>query len=89
MTQWGARPGDSLGYMSRVPVTRAEWHNPRVLRHAFLELILAGTPWRIFGVHLSAVPSPFTASAISCEVVADGPIKDASDHFPLLSVLDV
>lgn len=195
MTQWGARPGNSLGYMSRIPVTRAEWHKPRVSRHAFLELVLAGTPWRIFGVHLSAVhaawtesrrmfemralgaeirreqpgphalvgdfntlapgelldfrklphrlkalvwmsggrvrwrtiqafldagyvdvfrrlhpdlvgnsfptwdphvrldylfvPASYAANALSCEVVAAGPLAEASDHFPLLSVLDV
>jgi endonuclease/exonuclease/phosphatase family metal-dependent hydrolase len=60
MTQHGSRPGDSLAYMSRVPVTRVEWHRPRLSRHAFLELILEGTPWRVFGVHLSAVHAAWT-----------------------------
>ena len=60
MTQYGARPGDSLGFMSRIPVTRFEWHRPRLSRHAFLEIVLAGTPWRIFGVHLSAVHAAWT-----------------------------
>lgn len=60
MTQFGARPGNSLGFMSRVPVTRVEWHRPRLSRHAFLELILADTPWRVFGVHLSAVHAAWT-----------------------------
>ena len=60
MTQYGARPGDSLGFMSRIPVTRFEWHHPRLSRHAFLEIVLAGTPWRVFGVHLSAVHAAWT-----------------------------
>jgi endonuclease/exonuclease/phosphatase family metal-dependent hydrolase len=54
LPHWGARPGYSLGYMSRVPV-QASWHRPRVSRHAFLELLPAGTSWHVFGVHLSAV----------------------------------
>ncbi len=60
MTQYGSRSGDSLGFMSRIPVTRFEWHRPRVSRHAFLEIVLAGTPWRVFGVHLSAVHAAWT-----------------------------
>lgn len=60
MTQYGSRSGDSLGFMSRIPVTRFEWHRPRVSRHAFLEIALAGTPWRVFGVHLSAVHAAWT-----------------------------
>ena len=60
MTQFGSRPGDSLGFMSRIPVTRFEWHRPRLSRHAFLDLVLAGTPWRVFGVHLSAVHAAWT-----------------------------
>lgn len=60
MTQWGARPGLSLGFMSRRAVSRAEWHKPRVSRHAFLQLELQGVPWRIFGVHLSAVHAAWT-----------------------------
>jgi endonuclease/exonuclease/phosphatase family metal-dependent hydrolase len=59
MTQWGSRAGHSLGFMSRIPV-RAEWHRPRVSRHAFLEIALDGSPWRVFGVHLSAVHAAWT-----------------------------
>ena len=59
MTEWGSRPGHSLGFMSRVPV-RSEWHRPRVSRHAFLEITPGGTPWRVFGVHLSAVHAAWT-----------------------------
>lgn len=60
MAAWGARDGHSLGYMSRAPVERAVWHRPRVSRHAFLEVSLPGTAWRVFGVHLSAVHAAWT-----------------------------
>jgi exodeoxyribonuclease-3 len=59
MTHWGARDGHSLGFLSRAPV-RAAWHRPRVSRHAFLELTLDASPWRVFGVHLSAVHAAWT-----------------------------
>jgi exodeoxyribonuclease-3 len=59
MTHSGSRAGQSLGFLSRVPVT-ASWHRPRVSRHAFLEIALTGTPWRVFGVHLSAVHAAWT-----------------------------
>jgi exodeoxyribonuclease III len=59
MTQWGARRGHSLAFMSRIPVTAA-WHRPRVSRHAFLELTVVATSWRVFGVHLSAVHAAWT-----------------------------
>lgn len=56
---WGSRAGHSLGFMSRIPV-RAEWHRPRVSRHAFLEIAPEGAGWRVFGVHLSAVHAAWT-----------------------------
>jgi exodeoxyribonuclease-3 len=59
MTQWGSRRGHSLAFMSRIPVV-ASWHRPRVSRHAFLEITLTATPWRVFGVHLSAVHAAWT-----------------------------
>lgn len=60
MAQWGARPGLSLGFMSRRPVARVQWHKPRLSRHAFLEVTPEGVPWRFFGVHLSAVHAAWT-----------------------------
>jgi endonuclease/exonuclease/phosphatase family metal-dependent hydrolase len=56
----GARAGQSLAFISRVPVAHAAWHRPRVSRHAFLEIALQGVRWRIFGVHLSAVHAAWT-----------------------------
>jgi len=60
MEHWGAHPGHSLGYMSRRPVTHAEWHRPRLSRHAFLEIIPADADVTVVGVHLSAVHSAWT-----------------------------
>jgi endonuclease/exonuclease/phosphatase family metal-dependent hydrolase len=60
MAHWGARSGESLGYMSREPVQHAEWRKPRVSRHAFLEIVPASGAWRVVGVHLSAVHAAWT-----------------------------
>jgi endonuclease/exonuclease/phosphatase family metal-dependent hydrolase len=60
MEQWGAHPGRSLGFMSRRPVQHAEWHRPRLSKHAFLEIVPAGADVTVVGVHLSAVHSAWT-----------------------------
>src|SRR5688572_31206346 len=60
MAHWGSRAGGSLGFMSRESVTQVQWHQPRVSRHAFIEIVAADRGWRIFGVHLSAVHSAWT-----------------------------
>jgi endonuclease/exonuclease/phosphatase family metal-dependent hydrolase len=60
MAQWGSRRGDSLGFMSREPVSRVVWHKPRISRHAFLEIVPARGAWHVFGVHLSAVHAAWT-----------------------------
>jgi exodeoxyribonuclease III len=60
MMQWGTRPRESLGFISRRQVDHVAWHKPRVSRHAFIEIVPGGTPWRIFGVHLSAVHAAWT-----------------------------
>ncbi|HEV3484628.1 MAG TPA: endonuclease/exonuclease/phosphatase family protein [Vicinamibacterales bacterium] len=60
MPTWAARARQSLGFMSRVPVAHHEWHQPRFSRHAFLEIVLGGTEFRIFGLHLSAVHAAWT-----------------------------
>lgn len=60
MPHWGTRRGESLGFMSRVPLAHTEWHYPRLSRHAFLELVVDGPEVRIYGVHLSAVLSAWT-----------------------------
>ena len=62
MVQWNARTGHSLGFMSRRPVEHHAWHRPRFSRHAFIEVVPAGTRFRLFGLHLSAVHSAWTES---------------------------
>jgi exodeoxyribonuclease-3 len=60
LIEWGSRRGQSLGYLSRGPIEHVEWLKPRVSRHAFLQIVPAGVPWRIVGVHLSAVHAAWT-----------------------------
>jgi exodeoxyribonuclease III len=50
----------SLGYLSRTRVVHAEWHRPRLSRHAFIDVVPEGSAVRIFGVHLSAVHAAWT-----------------------------
>lgn len=60
MTYWGAEPGHSTGYISRIPVHGHTWLRPRAARHPFLEVVLAAGEGgstercRLFGLHLSA-----------------------------------
>jgi exodeoxyribonuclease-3 len=60
MRIWAARRGDSLGFMSRMPVAEHAWHQPAGSRHAFLEIALGNPACRVFGVHLSAVHAAWT-----------------------------
>jgi endonuclease/exonuclease/phosphatase family metal-dependent hydrolase len=60
MPHCAAMPRLSLGFLSRIPMASHAWHRPRVSRHAFLELVPAGLPVRVFGVHLSAVFAALT-----------------------------
>lgn len=60
MAQWATFRRQSLGFMSRQPVAHYEWHRPRVSRHAFLEVVPAGSDVRLFGVHLSAIHAAWT-----------------------------
>ena len=54
MKFWAARPAHSIAYISRLPIAHHEWHRPPGARHSFLEIVIAGTKSRIFGLHLSA-----------------------------------
>lgn len=63
MPHFGSHRGTSLAYLSRTPVSFAQWIKPRFSRHAFLEVVLQGQgggDFRIFGLHLSAVHSAWT-----------------------------
>jgi exodeoxyribonuclease III len=70
MAAWGARRGQSLGFVSRHPPGHVEWHWPRSSRHAFLELVPAATSLRVFGVHLAAIHAAWTERRRVREVAA-------------------
>jgi exodeoxyribonuclease-3 len=70
MPHCAAMPKLSLGFMSRVPIASHSWHRPRVSRHAFLEIVPAGLPIRLFGVHLSAVFAALTERRRALELRA-------------------
>ena len=60
MAFWGARPGHSLGFISRKEVTHHEWHFPNEAKRAFLEIVPKECEVRVFGLHLSAIHSNWT-----------------------------
>lgn len=60
LAAWGARPGVSVAFLSRAEVARSEWRLPRPANRPFLEVVLAGSALRVFGVHLTAVHSNWT-----------------------------
>ena len=88
MPQWGTRRGESLGFMSRAPMAHVAWHRPRLSRHAFLELAPTSGPWRIFGVHLSAVHAAWTEHRRRFELRAMLAAIRSHQHGPHLLVGD-
>ena len=70
MEQHGAQKGESLAFLSRRPVERFAWYRPRISRHAFLEIQLAGSEARVFGLHLSAVHAAWTERRRTMELRA-------------------
>jgi endonuclease/exonuclease/phosphatase family metal-dependent hydrolase len=88
MQQFGARRGESLGFISRERVAHAEWHKPRVSRHAFLEIVPADGNWRVFGVHLSAVHAAWTEQRRVFELRALVGAIDVAQHGPHVLVGD-
>jgi endonuclease/exonuclease/phosphatase family metal-dependent hydrolase len=60
MTTWAAVAKQSLAFMSRVAIAHHEWHRPALSRRPFLEIALAETNVRVFGLHLTAVHSNWT-----------------------------
>lgn len=57
---WAARREHSIGYISRLQPTHHEWHYPAGAKHSFLEIVLAGSEARIFGLHLSSTFSKWS-----------------------------
>ena len=54
MPFWASRPAHSIAYISRLTIAHHEWHKPIGARQSFMEIVIAGTESRIFGLHLSA-----------------------------------
>lgn len=55
LLHWAARGHHSIGYISRVEISHHEWHYPAGAKHSFLEIVVAGSEARIFGLHLSSM----------------------------------
>ncbi len=70
MPHWAASAGHSVGFMSRLPVAGHLWRRVRWAKRAYLEIVLAGNEFRVFGVHLSAVHSNLTEQRRAHEVRA-------------------
>jgi endonuclease/exonuclease/phosphatase family metal-dependent hydrolase len=70
MPVWAARRGHSLAYISRAEVAHHEWYHPRGSKHSFLEVVLAGSEARVFGLHLRAMHSKWTERQRAREIRA-------------------
>lgn len=57
---WAARREHSIGYISGLEITHHEWHYPAGAKHSFLEIVLAGSETRIFGLHLTSMFSKWS-----------------------------
>ncbi len=67
---WAARRKHSIGYISRLPIDHHEWHYPAGAKHSFLEIVIAGSEARIFGLHLSAMFSKWSEQQRAREIKA-------------------
>jgi endonuclease/exonuclease/phosphatase family metal-dependent hydrolase len=85
MPHWASKRAHSIGYISRVPVRRHEWHYPVGARHSFLEIVLEGSESRVFGLHLKARFSKWSERRRAREIRAllDG-IKKHQEGFHVL-----
>ncbi|MBC7910238.1 MAG: endonuclease/exonuclease/phosphatase family protein [Pyrinomonadaceae bacterium] len=70
MPQWAARPRHSIGFISRLEIAHHEWHHPAGAKHSFLEIALAGSDARIFGLHLKARFSKWSERQRALEIRA-------------------
>jgi len=67
---WAARREHSIGYMTRLEIAYHEWHYPAGAKHSFMEIVLAGTEARIFGLHLSSMFSKWSERRRAREIRA-------------------
>jgi exodeoxyribonuclease III len=70
MKAWASARGYSLAFMSKTEIAHYAWHRVRLARRRYLEIVLAGSGTRIFGVHLSAIHSNITEIRRSYELRA-------------------
>lgn len=67
---WAAQRAHSIAFLSRVEISYHEWHYPAGAKHSFLEIVLAGTEARIFGLHLRSMFSKWTERRRALEIKA-------------------
>jgi exodeoxyribonuclease-3 len=70
MKAWGSVRGHSVGYLSRVEIAHHAWHKAALAKRRYLELIVARSRVRVFGVHLAAVHSNMMERRRAYEVKA-------------------
>ena len=59
--QWhGARVGHSVAFLSRLQPANFTWHEVWFAKRSYMELVLARSNTRIYGIHLSAIHSNIT-----------------------------
>ncbi len=68
LPHWAAQRAHSIGYISRLAIDHHEWHYPIGSKHSFLEIVLAGSEARIFGLHLSAIFSKWSEERRAREI---------------------
>ena len=80
-----AKPGHSVGFLSRIEPQHSEWHYEPELQRPFMEIRIGSEPLRIFGVHLRATHSNYTERGRMREARAlIRRIKDYREGFHLL-----
>jgi len=67
---WAARRNHSVAFLSKLEIEHHEWHHPTGAKHSFLEMVLASTEFRIFGLHLSARFSKWSERRRALEIHA-------------------
>jgi len=60
MKHWGAMADYSVAFISKVEIADYRWQELPRLERPFLEIALANSDTRVFGVHLSAIHSNWT-----------------------------
>lgn len=70
MPFYAAKAKSSVGYVSRLKIAQHQWHHPAGAHHSFLEIQLAETEMRIFGLHLKARFSKWSEQQRHAEIRA-------------------